>query len=135
MADTDNLPLVTVYKGGAILTHGTILSLDLELASTAAVGNEHQNAAPHSFQTPGKHTKYQSQAESSLTPRSIYSSAASHPAKLAQLYQSQPHGIAALREATEDGVGGVHGECVRVLDGHDDSVRCCTHLIYNSSHL
>jgi hypothetical protein len=87
------------------------------------------SAGLHPHDTPRSmshlHDTPRSMYESKETPRSMYASAESNLSSLSRLF---PSGIGrstpnqAARGTNGEGTGGVTGECVRALEGHEDAV-------------
>lgn len=94
-------------------------------------GGLHPQDTPRSMLHPQDTPR--SMYEPKETPRSMYASAESNLSSLSRLF---PSGIRstpnlAARGTNGEGAGGVTGECVRALEGHEDavspSVGCATH--------
>lgn len=123
----DTLPLLSVH--GAMLVQGEVV---------APVGAEGQRPVVPQLRTPGLYASSlcssaglhpqdtpRSMYEPKETPRSMYASAESNLSSLSRLFpagigRSTPH--LAARGSNGEGAGGVSGDCVRALEGHEDAV-------------
>ena len=136
--DSDLFPLLTLHGGGQLLTpEGKIFA-----AETPRIHTQHSSAEPlQSPQTPANLAARADPAGGNgvYTPRSIYASHSSHSSSH-QVYKCKDqsgvgqlqHGLSNKGEAE----GGVTGECVRVLEGHEDAVMyCLRHAVLRHSEL
>ena len=109
----DALPLLSLHGGGQALVDGEVVAVPPQgtpgLYASSLYASSAASAAPQ--RTPGLYASSLYASSAGLhpqdPPRSVYASAESRPA---------------ARCANGEGAGGVSGECVRVLEGHEDAV-------------